>query len=733
MDARRVTDAYSDPSSVAIPVGLRSDKIQQCHLNRLAIVYIRQSTPQQVQRNRESIVVQYGLKDRAIALGWAPDRVLIIDEDLGKSGASSADRQGFQRIVAEVSLDHAGIILGVEMSRLARSCTDWYNLLEVCGIFRTLIADVDGVYAPYDFNDRLLLGLKGTMSEAELHILTQRMWAGKLKKAERCELFTLVAMGYVRLASGQVVLDPDEEVQSVVRLIFRIFEERGTINGVLRYLADNGVRLGVRPHYGPNRGQVEWGPPYREAITAVLRNPIYAGAYAYGRRQVDHKRKKPGQRGSSRPVVDMTKWKVLERDRLPAYISWEQYEGDLKRLAANRSHAESIGAARRGTALLSGLLRCGRCGRRMTPYYIANSKRHRYVCSRARCEGGGPLCQSLSGGVVDAAVESSLLRALAPASLELSVQAASNIESARRETHRHWERRLERAEFEAERTRCQYDLCEPENRLVARTLERQWEQKLIALHGLREEYNRFLAEKSRRLSGDDIDAIRGLSSDIPRLWNSDRFPVTAKKSIARELIEQVCVTVVGQSEKVHLSIRWAGGHETQVETTRHVARANQLSNYSAIVGRVRDLVTAGVSTKAIAGVLTEEGYRPAGGRRQFGWVSVSELMRREGITPKRVRAKTEDPLVKTLGPDEWTLASLAQRLDMPSATLYYWQKRGKVRVRVVTVGRIRRRVIQADEAEIQRLQQYRSASLAEMARQRWPGASRAEAQKEPSL
>jgi DNA invertase Pin-like site-specific DNA recombinase len=699
----------------------------------LAIVYIRQSTPQQVQRNRESIEVQYGLKDRAIALGWAPDRVLIIDEDLGKSGASSTDRHGFQRIVAEVSLDHAGIIFGVEMSRLARSCTDWYHLLEVCGIFRTLIADVDGVYAPYDYNDRLLLGLKGTMSEAELHILTQRMLAGKLNKAARCELFNLVPIGYIRLSSGEVALDPDEEVQSLVRLIFRIFEERGTIAGVLKYLAESGIRLGVRHHYGPNRGNVEWRPAYREAIVGILRNPIYAGAYAYGRRQVDPRRKKAGRRGSGRAVVDMTKWKVLERDRLPAYISWERYEENLRRLAANRSHYESIGAPRQGIALLSGILRCGRCGRKMTPYYAATSNAYRYICGRARCDSGGPLCQSLSGGVLDDAVESSILRALAPAGLELSLQAASNIEGARRERHRHWEQRLERAEFEADRARRQYDLCEPENRLVARNLESQWERKLAELNGLREEHSRFLAEKPRRLSGDDIDAIRKLSSNVPLLWNSDALPVTTKKAIVRELIEQVVVTVVGQSEKVRVSIRWAGGHETEAETTRHVARVNQLSDYSTIVARVRELVAKGVTATAIAKVLTADGFRPARGRKRFGYPSVTELMRREGITPKRVQAKTEDPLAKTLGPDEWTLASFARRLDMPSSTLYYWQKRGRIRVRTVTVGRMHRWVIQATEADIQRLQQYRAASLADLARARWPGASRQALNQEASV
>jgi DNA invertase Pin-like site-specific DNA recombinase len=277
-----------------------SGKVQAAHRERLALVYVRQSTPQQVLDHQESTRLQYGLRRRAEALGWAPERVRVIDDDCGKSGASAVDRTGFQRLVAEVSLGHVGLILGIEMSRLARSCADWYPLLELCALFGTLIADSDGVYDPAQYNDRLLLGLKGTMSEAELHILQQRLRQGRLNKARRGALVVLLPVGYLRRPSGEVALDPDEQVQAVVRLIFRQFEELGTLNAMLRYLARHQIQFGVRLREGPNRGDLVWRRPNRQTLQNLLHNPLYAGAYAYGRRQIDPRRKQPGRRSTGR-------------------------------------------------------------------------------------------------------------------------------------------------------------------------------------------------------------------------------------------------------------------------------------------------------------------------------------------------------------------------------------------------------------------------------------------------
>ena len=352
------------------PAGLfRAPKIQPWHLDRLAVVYVRQSTAQQVAENKESTDRQYGLVNRAIELGWPPDRILVIDDDQGKSGSSAEGRLGFQRLLAEVGLDHVGLVLGLEMSRLARSCKDWHQLIELCAMFRVLLADQDGLYDPTDHNDRLLLGLTGIMSEAELHLLRGRMRQGLLNKVARGEVFMCPSVGYVRSPVGGFDLDPDEQVRAVVRMVFDQFERLGTIRKVLRYLIANDIRLGIRPHAGPNRGQLEWRTATRETVSDILHHPIYAGYYCFGRRQADPRRRKPGRRWSGRVLVTPDEYLALIPDKVPAYITREQYDANQRRIAENRARIESKGAPREGPSLLAGLVVCGRCGKRMTVHY----------------------------------------------------------------------------------------------------------------------------------------------------------------------------------------------------------------------------------------------------------------------------------------------------------------------------------------------------------------------------
>jgi DNA invertase Pin-like site-specific DNA recombinase len=529
----------------------RSEKIGPSHLERLAVVYVRQSTAQQVLDHAESTRLQYGLAARARALGWPQGRVLVIDDDLGKSGASAQDRMGFQRLVSEVSLNHVGVVLGVEMSRLARSSKDWHQLLEICALFSTLISDLDGVYNPANYNDRLLLGLKGTMSEAELHVLKQRMHGGKLSKARRGELAFLVPTGYVRRPSGEVVFDPDEEVQQVVALVFRKFEELGTLNALLRYLVRNRVKLGVRAREGEAKGELEWRVPNRMTLQNMLKNPVYAGAYAYGRRRVDPRRKKPGRPGTgyvTRPTPS-EEWHVLIKDRLPAYISWERYERNTRRLAENRARTNAMGAPRAGASLLQGLLVCGRCGRRMTVRYDKQG-RHVYLCERLKSDYGGQSCQRVSGPPLDGFVVRGVLGALEPAALELSLAAAEHLEKEREELDSLWQKRLERAAYEADRAGRHYRLLEPENRLVARQLAKNWEEKLAAQQGLQEDYDRFLCERPKALSGSERKAIRRLSEDIPALWEAPTTTNGDRKGIVRQVVERVVVEVRGVSERV---------------------------------------------------------------------------------------------------------------------------------------------------------------------------------------
>src|SRR4051812_11167570 len=448
-----------------------SEKIQGRHHDRLAIVYVRQSTLRQVELNQESTRLQYGLAERALQLGWARERVEVIDDDLGRSGSTTTHRPGFQRLVAEVGLGHVGLVLGVEMSRLARSCRDWHQLLEICALFGTLLADADGVYDPAGFNDRLLLGLKGTISEAELHVLKARMLEGRRAKAARGELLFNLPRGYVHDRAGAIVLDNDEQVQAVVRLVFDTFERRRTINAVLSYLVAHDIQLPVRTRSGVTKGELEWHAPNRHTLSEMLQSPLYAGAYAYGRRRVDQ----PGQTaagptcggGSAAPAV-------LIKGRLPAYISWETYERNLRQVAVNQSAHCGIprgGPAplagrsvfrRRGPppaaphpqggpALLAGLSICGRCGQRMAAQYPNGGRFQRYNCSRLAVNYGGPACQSLSGRALDALVAELMLQALTPGTLAVSLQLAEDLELERVALRRQWRQRLERARYEVER------------------------------------------------------------------------------------------------------------------------------------------------------------------------------------------------------------------------------------------------------------------------------------------
>src|SRR5713226_2888477 len=532
-------------SSLTALDDLRAVKVHPWHRERLAVVYVRQSTPQQVLDHQESTRLQYGLVNRAQGLGWAADRVLVIDDDLGKSGVSAVGRAGFQRLVSEVSLDHVGMIFGVEMSRLARSNKDWHQLLELCALFHTLIADLDGIYDPVQYNDRLLLGLKGTMSEAELHILKQRMHQGRLSKAQRGELHFALPVGYIWSPTGEIQFDPDEQVQQVVRLIFRIFEDLGTLGALLRYLAHHQIQLGVRVREGPGKGELVWRAPNRMTLQTMLKHPLYAGSYVYGRRQEDPRRKQPERPRAGRVVMTMDEWLVLLPNHCPAYISPEQYERNQARLQANRARADAMGAARAGAALLAGLVACARCGCRLGVHYDGGTDLHTYECVERWTHYGEPRCQHLAGPCLDAFVSQQVLTALEPAALELSLTATERLEQERAELDRLWQQRRERAAYEVERAARQYQAVEPEHRLVARTLERAWEEKLVAQQHLDEEYHRFVQHKPRLRALAEREAIGRLTTDIPALWAAPTTTVADREEIIRQVVERVIVDVQG--------------------------------------------------------------------------------------------------------------------------------------------------------------------------------------------
>ncbi|HMB03825.1 MAG TPA: recombinase family protein, partial [Isosphaeraceae bacterium] len=512
-------------------------KIRRMHLDRLAVVYVRQSSPHQVAENRESADLQYQLHRRAVELGWAESRALVIDDDQGSSALLSIDnRPGFQRLLAEVSLGHVGIIFGREMSRLARSNRDWHQLLELCALFQVLLADADGVYDPRDVNDRLLLGLKGTLSEAENHVLRTRLHQGKLNKARRGELFTCVPIGYVRSADGGIALDPDEQVRSVVAMVFDLFVELGSVPKAHAHLVAHKISIGMRAYRGPRRGQLVWRPARRSTLYEMLRHPAYAGAYVYGRNPCDPTLRAAGRSKSGRRTASPDEWVCLLKDRIPAYITWEQYEANRRRMRENdRGRGASRASGGRGPTLLNGLVTCGRCGRPMAARNARPTANPRYACDAEKQEYGGPLCQSVSAAAIDRRIEELVLRAVEPAALELSLRAAERAEQDRERLHRHWRQTLERAEYEAGRARRQYDAVDPENRLVARALERQWEEKLTEKQRLDEEYTRFQHEQPRHLTAADRERIRALAADVPALWHADTTTMADRRAIVRQL------------------------------------------------------------------------------------------------------------------------------------------------------------------------------------------------------
>jgi DNA invertase Pin-like site-specific DNA recombinase len=697
VDEQRVPGAtnasrrHIDANPLSLSLG--ANKIQPQHHERLALVYVRQSSPQQVLDHRESRELQYKLADRAVDLGWSRERVVVIDDDQAQTASTMEGRLGFQRLLAEVSLNHVGLVLGMEMNRLARCNKDWHQLLEVCALFDTLLYDNDGLYDASNYNDRLVLGLKGTMSEAELHILKTRMQQGRRNKAERGELFTTLPFGYVRLPSDEIAKDPDEQARGVVDLLFRKFEELQSGCALLRYLVSEDIRLPFRVRSGANRGQLHWRRPNLTKLLDTLCNPMYAGVYVYGRRPVDPKRKKPGDAGQR--LVPMEQWQVIIPDCLPAYITWEQYIRNQQRIAANKTCQSSSGPPREGASLLSGLIVCGRCGYHMQVRY--NGTKPYYYCSGGYSHHGtGTTCQSISGPVLDDTVAEQAMKVLQPASLELSLRAADNVEQERRELHQHWRQRLERAEYEVDRARRQYDAVEPENRLVARELERRWEAALLEKRKLDDQYDRFQSERPERLSTDQRAAVMSLASDIPALWKAASTSNADRQRVIRHLVDHLVVEVQGESEVVDCTIHWKGGYESQHELIRPVRSYKQMRDYDRMHALITELRKKRWKMEDIAEQLNKEGWRTTRLGRHTPYSVRQFIFRFE-----------QDNQRPPLATDEWWMHDLAREISVPWGTLNGWRRKGWLVTRQVKGLRKLCWIAWADAEELDRLKRLR--------------------------
>lgn len=565
-------------------------KVQPHHRERGAYLYIRQSSMRQVVENIESTKRQYALRGRATALGWRDDQVLVIDSDQGESGASAAWREGFQRLVTDVGMGRAGIVMGLEVSRLARNNADWHHLLEICALADTLILDEDGVYDPSHFNDRLLLGLKGTMSEAELHVLQARLLGGQINKARRGELWIRPPIGFIYDAHQHMVFDPDEQIQRAVRLAFESFRCTGSAERVVRHFTVEGILFPRRLVTGPRAGQVIFVPLEHSRVLHLLHNPRYTGAYVYGRTR---QRKVVVGAAIHYRRLPRDEWKVFIPNAYPGYISWEEFESNQARL---RTNAAGYGWDRRrsppreGVALLQGIVVCGRCGRRMRVQYHVE-KGHlipRYVCVRDTIEKNAPACQLIMGTSVDETVSQAVLESVTPASVDLALEVFEELRARKAEVDRLRRAQVERVRQEAELAQQQYMLVRPENRLVADTLERQWNEKLRQLAEAEQEYARMSGSDAPTVSGEDKQRIQSLVSDLPRVWNDPRTPYRERKRMLRLLIEDVTLLRDGV---IHIQIRWKGGATAQIERPLPLNAADLRRTPAGVVELVRALAT----------------------------------------------------------------------------------------------------------------------------------------------
>jgi DNA invertase Pin-like site-specific DNA recombinase len=682
------------PAAATFGLGSTS-KIRDVHVNRLALVYVRQSTPQQVLENRESRERQYALAEFAQRLGWPAERVVVIDEDQGQSGKTAAERSGFQRLMTEASLNHVGVVLGLELSRLSRSNKDWHQLIDVCGIFNTLLCDQDAVYDPLDSNDRLLLGMRGAMSEYELVTLRNRLLRGSRNKAERGELFLHVPVGYLKLSSEEIVQEPDEQARDMVQLVFDKFEELGSGSAVFRYFAENHLQLGFRPQRAGRSSELQWRLPSVKRILWMLRHPIYAGAYAYGLHRPGTKNPATGRTEGGKWFVPPEELPVLLRDRLPAYISWERYLANLERLKQNRARCDSPGTPKCGAALLQGLVVCSKCGYRMVTRYKGHQQPSYYYHRYWRSGGVLEDCGRITASVLDDLVVKELLRALEPASLELSLRAIENIEEERQRLHNHWRQKLERVQHEVSRAERQYHAVEPDNRLVARTLEARWEEALKKQRQLEEEYHRFVAKLPTTLSATDRERIQALAQNVPSLWNAAETTAADRKRIVRCLVERVVVVIDKASERNDVTIVWKGGQTTQHQLARPVSRFEHLKDYQRLIERLQELHREGRHRSAIATQLNAEGFVPPH-RGVFTEFVISALMQRLGLVGELFR---DDLLQKH---ERW-ISDLARELGVIPQTIHYWIKQGWIHSRRTPSGKYL--MVWADKDEMRRLKQ----------------------------
>ncbi len=655
-----------------------SSKLTEQHRQRRAYVYVRQSTLGQVRWHQESTERQYALREKALEMGWPAELIVTLDGDLGLSGAQTTGRNDFKQLVADVSMGDVGAVFALEASRLARSSLEWHRLIELCAMTQTAVIDEDGCYDPGDFNDALLLGMKGTLAQAELHFLRARLQGGKLNKARKGELKFPLPVGLCFDDQDQTVLDPDDEVRGAVQLVFDLFREAGTAYGVVHRFAAKGLKFPKRSYGGAWDGKLVWGRLCASRVLSILSNPTYAGAYVYGRYQSKKQVDANGEIQTRTQEVPIESWRVNLRDHHEGYITWEDYLQNRERLDRNRTNGEETllsGAAREGLAMLQGLLLCGCCGRKLTVRYKGHGGIYPlYECNWRLREGVATKnCMAVRADLLDPVVCKAMLAAVAPAQLELAVESVRQLESRDQAVGQQWQRRIERADYEAQLAQRRYEEVDPSNRLVASTLERRWNDALEALRILEDQYAQFQSQEACIVSDEQRAMVLALAKDLPRLWNAKTTMAKDKKRMLRLLIKDITVEKRSEERQAILHVRWQGGANEDMVVELPAPMAEQLRYPIDFVDKIRTMARS-MRDEDIVAELNAQGLRSATGKA----FTVSMI--------SWVRFKHRIATVELKRSNELTVNEVMVRFGISREVVYYWIERGVVESRQRKAG-----------------------------------------------
>jgi DNA invertase Pin-like site-specific DNA recombinase len=648
-------------------------KIKECHLERPAYVYLRQSTQRQVLLNRESTERQYALRDKAIELGWPPAKIRVLDRDLGKSGAQIADREDFKTLLFDVSVGKVGAVVALEASRLARSSLDWHRLIQICTLTSTLVIDEDGIYDPAEINDELVLEIKGTIAQAEYRYIVARLQRAKNHKAEKGELHFPLPVGLVYDETQGIVLDPDEEIQSAIRLLFATFRQKGSAYAVVQHFGEKGLPFPKRAYGGVWAGKLIWGRLTHDRVLSVLKNPSYAGVYVFGRYQYVKEVTPDGSIKTRRIALPQESWRVKIHDHHQGYISWEEYLKNQEKLSKNRTNGEEThlsGPAREGLALLQGLCICAQCGRKLTVRYQGNGGLYPiYECNwRRRDAIAGRGCITVRCDLLDKTVSERILEVLKPAQLQIAVEAVGELERRDEAVCRQWNMRIERADYEVQLAQRRYEEVDPSNRLVAANLERRWNDALVRLEKLKGQFEEFKRKETIVATPEQKDKVLTLAKDFPRLWNAPTTSAKDRKRVLRLLIKDITVEKKADVRQGLLHIRWKGGACETLTVDLPPRIQDRIRYPEEIVEEVRELAKT-FHDKEIAEELNRQGRLSAKGKT----FTASMI--------QWVRYKHRIPSAQYEKPGELTVHQVAERFFVNPGVVYYWIERGVIEAR----------------------------------------------------